>query len=612
MGEPWWQVANRKRSVQFAAEFRFACPDLKTTTPLLFLAFLLFADSSLVAAEPASTDFRAAFAAAEKRGDKTIVIPAGTYRLGPEPGQKTVWAVHGLHDTEIVADNVTLIATALTRAVAFDECSGVTIHGLTVDYDPLPFTQGTVIAAAPDFGWIDVKLHAGYPRQPYSRIDVVDPATRYRKRGMPFLWGKKAEMQEPDVVRVSRKDIGKAAMVGDLASLSTGPAHDGVPHAITLDRCADMTLRNITLHSAPGMGILESNGEGKATYLGCHVVPGPKPAGASEERLLSTSWDAMQTKTVRVGPHIEDCEIRDAGDDSWSVQSADFLVLKQTGDSLVLASRDEYTRGIEIGDRLTTGLGAPEATIRTRRELSRAEAQLDPATLKKLAEAETWSGWHVSPRCLEVTLDRPLPLKVGDSVYSPDRMGNGFAFVKNRIHSAGRVLIKAGGLIEDNVLDTPHALVVCSELPANAAFGIDGLTIRRNTIRHAGWFCPAPWSSQAGALSITASGAPPNLRPAGSFAHLVIEDNVFEECSGPNVVITSARGVTLRGNRFVRPLHDRPPETGASFHIANNAVVWIAESEDIQLLHNDMIEPGSFASTPVQFAHGVKDVRDSR
>ena len=417
---------------------------------------------------------------------------------------------------------------------------------------------------------------------------------------MPFLWGTIAEMQGADVVRVSLKAIGRAVRVGDLVSLSTGADPDGIVHAVSIERCTAMTLRDVTIHSAPGMGILEADGGGRTQYLGCRVVPGPKPAGASEERLLSTSWDAMQTKTVRVGPRVEGCEIRDAGDDSWSVQSADFLVLKRIGNTLVLGSRDEYTIGVDVGDRLTARLGGPEATVRTRRSISRADAQLDSTVLAKLNGAATWSEWRVSPRCLEVTLDGELPVEVGESLYSPDRMGNGFEFLNNHIHSAGRVLIKAGGRIEGNVLDTPHALAVCPEIPASAAAGIDGVVIRRNTIKHAGWFCPAPWSAAAGALSVTASAAPPLLRPAGVFANIVIEDNVFEECSGPNVVITSTRGVTVRGNRFVRPFHDKPPDTGANFHIPGNAVIWVTNSEDVHVEKNEIVEPGSFAGELVQ------------
>ena len=307
----------------------------------------------------------------------------------------------------------------------------------------------------------------------------------------------------------------------------------------------------------------------------------------------------MQVKTVRQGPRVEDCEIREAGDDSWSVQSSDYLVLKAEGCELVVASRDPYTRGVEVGDRLTARLGAPVAAVVARRAVSREQAALALETLAKLAEAKPWSLWRVAERCLVLTLDGALPAAAGDSLFSPDRMGNGFVFRNNRIHSSGRVLIKASGMVEGNVLDTPHALVVCPEVPGAAAAGIDGLVIRGNTIRRAGWFCPAPWSSQAGALSVTAGLDAQKLRAAGVFANLRIEQNVFEECVGPNVVVSSARGVRLRDNRFVRPQHERANDTGARYGIARDAVVWLSACEGVDMGDNPIFEPGPFCGEAV-------------
>ena len=47
--------------------------------------------------------------------------------------------------------------------------------------------------------------------------------------------------------------------------------------------------------------------------------------------------------------------------------------------------------------------------------------------------------------------------------------------------------------------------------------------------------------------------------------NILIEDNVFESYAGPNLVITSAEGVMVRGNRLVSAMQDPPPNTGASY-----------------------------------------------
>ena len=114
---------------------------------LIVSALALFSLGCTVKAQP---DFRPLVRAALQGGEKRIVIAPGTYRLAPENGQSIVWTLENLHDVNIIATGVTLVCTKLTRAVEIQNCQNLTLQGLTIDYDPLPFTQGTVIAAAPD------------------------------------------------------------------------------------------------------------------------------------------------------------------------------------------------------------------------------------------------------------------------------------------------------------------------------------------------------------------------------------------------------------------------------------------------------------------------------
>ena len=83
------------------------------------------------------------------------------------------------------------------------------------------------------------------------------------------------------------------------------------------------------------------------------------------------------------------------------------------------------------------------------------------------------------------------------------------------------------------------------------------------------------------------------------FAELRIEDTVFEDCCGPGLMISSARGVVVRGNRFVRPHHSKPNDTGAAYGISSNPVVWIGNCEGVSQDGNPVIDPGPFAGEPV-------------
>lgn len=543
-------------------------------------------------------------------GAETVVIPPGTYRGTPQAGSTTHVVLRGARDLLVVADGVTILCERLTRALELANCENVTVRGLTVDYDPLPFTQGTVAAVAPDKSWIDVKLHDGYPRRPYDRIDVVDPPTRTRKRRMPFLWGTKAQMLDADVVRVSLPAIGEAVAIGDLVSLSTGAGPGGIPHAVVIADSSGTSLESVTVHSAPGFGILDSGGEGGTRLTGCRVVPGPKPHGAEEARLLSSSWDAIQHKISRRGPQVEQCEIRDAGDDSWSVQASDYIVLKRVGNQIVLAPRDAYSNNLQVGDRLRTPGSATDAVIQSRKELSLAEADLDPAISAQLARAEPWTFWKLGSRGLLLTVDDASAFPPGTSVLSPDRQCNGFVFRSNRVHSPGRILIKSGdGVVEGNVLKDGHGIVVCPEVPGAAAAEIRNLVIRDNVLSGHRYFCPAPWGPQAGAIAIVAEASNTALRPPGVFRNIVIQNNRLSDINGLSIAVSSAQGVVIAGNQIAESHRGNPDITGDQYGIDQTAAIWIANSDDVTITDNVIEKAGPFLRRPLVVAGGTTNIK---
>jgi hypothetical protein len=557
----------------------------RTIAPLLiFLACGVF-----VPVHAAPADFRPLLDNAVKKGLRQVTIPPGTYRL--PPGIE----IDDAKNLKIIADGVTLVCTKLTRAINFSHCTKVTLRGLTVDYDPLPFTQGKVTAIAPDQSSIDITLDAGYPRQPYSRIDLCAPATHFRKRGMPFLWGTTAEMIGADVVRVHLSGIGKAAALGDLASLSTGPV-GGAPHAISLENCAGMVFDHVTVYTAPGMGIIEDGGEGGMHYMNCRVVPGPPPPGATAPRLLSTTWDALQTKVTRHGPTVENCQILSAGDDSWSVQSSDYVVVALNGNKAVLAFRDIYCDGPLVGDRLMSSLDSAPVTIATRTETDLSKAQLPADMLAKMNAAKPWDFWHLGPKAIEITTKEPFPYKVGDSLYCPDEQCNGFVFRHNKLHSAGRILVKASdGLIEDNIIDQCHSgVTVCAEVPPEAAVGIQNIVIRDNRISGTGHYCPLWNSSQAGSVSITAESPGGKLRPAGAFRNIVIEGNRFDDIRGPSIVVSSTQQLSVLNNTFTRVMTTPPGNTGGLVGIDSGALIWIEECSHVKISGNTIKSPGMY------------------
>ncbi|MGC4044787.1 MAG: hypothetical protein QM758_13420 [Armatimonas sp.] len=443
---------------------------------------------------------------------------------------------------------------------------------------------------------------------PYSRIDVVDPRTRYRKHGMPFLWGTKAAMIQPDIVRVTLKGIGDAAPVGSLASLNEGNEAGGICHGIDLEYCrGGMVLQDITLHSAPGMGIVEHAGDGGTRIVGLRIVPGPPPPGATKPRLLTTSWDGILHTEVRRGPIVERCTIEDCGDDTWSVQSSPLLVVKSEREGIVLAGSID----LRPGDHLLRSLDSPAWTVRTVRRVPLKEAMLDAAIVDRLDKAPQWTLWSISHDTVQIVsldLASPAPPAVGTSVYSPENQGSGFIFRNNRAHSSGRILIKAGdGLVENNILRDGHNVVVMPEVSAGGAFGIARVTIRNNRIIGAENFNTMPWSLQAGGLCVGGQAD----SPAGSFTDITIEGNTFEDISAANIWISSVRGLTLKGNRFLRPCQRPLSNSGADFGVEHSAVVRLRNCDRVHIARNMIEAPGPYTKQGISLDKTVTKVTNA-
>ena len=479
-----------------------------------------------------------------------VIIPPGIYR-----GKAPFLTIKNVTDLEIIADDVTMLCETRIRALQIENCKNLKLKGLTIDYNPMTFTQGDIVAIGSNY--VDVEIHAGYPVEPYSRIDIIDPATRYRKRGSKFVWGATAQLQGERVVRVFQPDLPPVAAIGDMATMSTGPeGMYGAPHALVIENClGGIVLEDVTIHSAPGFGIFEHKGKGGTHLKNCRIIPGPKPDGATEDRLLSASWDAIQHSLTNIGPLVENCTVKDAGDDSWSVTwDGSFVIQSALNDRITVD--ESMSEVLQSGDTLRTSLHSDFAVID-----------------RKLGTT--------------ILLDRNCPWNAGTRIYSPNRRCENFILRNNHFRSSGRILVKASnGLIENNIIEDGHCGVVVNSEDAITA--IENLTIRNNTISGSGHFMPAAWTNQAGSVSV-ASGSNNTIDPVGRFENIIIENNTFSDVTGVNIVVTSSKNIKIKGNRFYKTGITTANNTGADFKIDQNTVVYLKNIDQIVVDSNAVV-----------------------
>ena len=377
-----------------------------------------------------------------------------------------------------------------------------------------------------------------------------------------------------DVIRVYQDgDMVNVAKVGDMATMSTGPEGTyGAPHVVTLTGKGGLILEDVTVFCGPGFGIFEEGGEGGTILKNCKVIPGPTPEGATQPRMLSVSWDAIQHAGTHVGPIVENCIVRDAGDDSWSVQvgTAPALIIKAFPASNRITFKDSEGNDIT---KLTLAAGD------TLRE------SVDPTSEYRVIDKV--SGNIVLLKSGETF---PDTWREGMMLYTPNRRCENFVLRNCHFRSSGRVLVKAGkGVIENNRFEDTHSGVTVNSESVLTAIG--DLVIRNNDISGTGHFMPASYSNQAGSISVV-DGSGTSIAEEGSFRNIVIENNTFSDVSGVNIAVTSANNVIIKDNKFYKTGMTTPNNTGADYGIDQNAVIYVNNVSDIIFDNNPVYSRG--------------------
>ena len=517
-----------------------------------------------------TADLRALIGAELAAGNKRIVIPHGRYRVQAEHGNHLVFK--NLTDVEIIAENVELVCTSTVRALSFEDCTNVTIRGLTVDYDPLPFTQGKIIAMAPDKSWMDFEVAKGFPENELQeRIQIYDPATGELRRG-DASWRQEIKALGGHRYRVWKDHyrfdpLHDTEQVGDILVTNN---HFGIhrsPHAVELKDSKGVHLEDITLYASPCFGFLEYDCDG-SHYIRCKVDrrdPADDPVKRALPRMRSLNADAFHSKDAIHGPAIIGCKAYFQGDDGVNINGKYHYVSSAQGRTVRIAVYGEPK--IKVGDPVQflpySGPRPPDAVV--------VEMQPDPTPIteeeknliQKISLNENIRTWILTGQAqfYTLTLDREIELPAGSAVCCPLRVGNGFAvkdcdFGHNR--SRGILIKASGGEVSGNRITNSRmaAVLISPEFWWMEAGMSSDVVVRDNFIK----------GCLQSPIQIHAYGGNREILPAGALHNISILNNRIENSAWPLIHVTSTSGLNIKGNILpkVAPEHpgkDRPSES---------------------------------------------------
>lgn len=488
-----------------------------------------------------------------KKGVKKIVIPAGKYRVKPVNRQHLL--LQNLKDVEIVADGVRMICTQTTRALTVRRCTNVVIRGLMIDYDPLPFTQGKIVAISSDKKVHEIELFDGYPpaeRVQNFKYEIFKPDTLTLRSEDHYP--EKIEIINSKTIRVINPSGSPSdpERVGDLIVIGAEYAPDGSSaHTIECSESKNVKFEGIIVYASNCFAFLENNCDGNV-YSRCIVDRCPEKeeiAKRAYPRLRSANADAFHSVRAIKGPSYIGCIARYMGDDAINIHGDYHFITEVNGSELRVLSKGSFD--IKAGD--TVEIVSYEGRVLPPRKVVsiQPDGKINEAERNFLLKQRM--DKNIKSKMLNdaylVSLDSEVAITMGSIICSIARKGNGFVvrdcdFGFNR--SRG-ILIKAsdGQIIGNKLTENWGPAILVSPEFWWLESGVSSNLIIRNNVISECKATPIVIEAYGGAGLISG-------KPAFTGAHknITIANNSITDNKTPSIRLTSVDTVKVQNNIF--------------------------------------------------------------
>jgi len=257
------------------------------------------------------------------------------------------------------------------------QCTNVIVEGFTVDYDPLPFTQGTITqnfytqTQGPPESAIEVMIDAGYP-SPTNANYLDSNAQRWGTVMNPSEPGRGADdsltiCNYTNVVQTNVNGAYKVLMPfhGQTATLAPGSRWCMISRwnnsmVFNAAKSYQVTFLNNTNYAGAGASYT-------ATYtplvceVNCQVQLGPPPAGATAPRCRTSNADGGLMVESRIGPWVQGCNFTGLSDDVANACVNPFVPLTLPSGPQVTIGLGGYSSGttttlnafqLQVGDQM--------------------------------------------------------------------------------------------------------------------------------------------------------------------------------------------------------------------------------------------------------------------
>ncbi|MFR9521996.1 MAG: right-handed parallel beta-helix repeat-containing protein, partial [Rikenellaceae bacterium] len=369
--------------------------------------------------------------------------------------KKILFPLIGFESVTIEGNGATILCHGQIMPFLFEECQEVSVKDLTINWDT-PFTfLAEVMAVNPEEGWRDVKpmvegfsweLKGGEINFPnidgfnYMELGSTLPFTKEEKRvvkGAIDIYSRPTKVEKLDNgnLRIYEK-LRYYPPVGSLLSSKGDRENDRYAPAFEFKGSQNITVDNITIHHALGMGFLFERSEDIKVLNSKIVVEEGSP------RVISSTADATHFANCKGDILIENCRFENMLDDGTNVHGT-YVVIDQVIDphNIIVELKHFEQLGFEfaeVGDQLwfvaqpsPDRLGGENSVVGVKTlnerytQLTLAEPLADGIKEGDLVENKTWNPTFTMRGCTIqnhrarcIVLKTPLSTLIEDNYFS--------------------------------------------------------------------------------------------------------------------------------------------------------------------------------------------------
>lgn len=249
-----------------------------------------------------------------------IRFSPGTYHMSSEPKpihyNDGVLHLEGFRNIVIEGAGANIMINRSHMSFVYAQNStNVIVRNFTVDYDPLPFTQGTIRSVDQEQGAFVFEPDQGFPdptKAPFTSPEfasfgvIMDPSRAGKlMEGRPdhILISKREKLDEGRF-RLFLRDRGSAAVLREGDRFVLNCRAGAMARAFDTE---NITLQNITAYAIPGCFVQGAN-LSRVNVLECKTR-------LKGNRMIVSGADGIHVQAARFGPWVENCDFEGLMDD---------------------------------------------------------------------------------------------------------------------------------------------------------------------------------------------------------------------------------------------------------------------------------------------------------